>query len=123
LHSSIGGLAAATSLRQAGHKVTIYERADFAGEVGASISCAANGTRWLEEWGVNVALGRPVILEKLISHDWKTGDIQNVYDLGDYKERWGYVRGDWSLSPLRTDYSDFGVRSTTCSTGSICMKC
>lgn len=39
----IGGLAASIALRRAGHKVTIYERADFAGEVGASISCAANG--------------------------------------------------------------------------------
>jgi len=87
-----GGLAAATSLRRAGHRVTIYERADFAGEVGASISCAVNGTRWLEEWGVNVSLGRPVILKKLISHDWKTGDVQNEYDLVDYKDRWGYVR-------------------------------
>jgi salicylate hydroxylase len=71
--------------------VTIYERADFAGEVGASISCAANGTRWLEDWGVNIPLGRPVILQKLISHDWKTGEIVNVYDLADYKEKWGYV--------------------------------
>ncbi|KAA8571163.1 hypothetical protein EYC84_000506 [Monilinia fructicola] len=86
----IGGLAAATSLRQAGHRVTIYERADFAGEVGASISCAANGTKWLEEWGVNISIGRPVVLQKLISHDWKTGEVQNVYDLADYKSRWGY---------------------------------
>jgi salicylate hydroxylase len=89
-----GGLATATSLRKAGHKVTIYERADFAGEVGASISCAANGTRWLEEWGVNVPMGKPVILKKLIAHDWKTGEVQNVYDLADYKDRWGYVGVD-----------------------------
>ncbi|KAM3086321.1 hypothetical protein ACMFMG_000457 [Clarireedia jacksonii] len=87
----IGGLAAATSLRHAGHQVTIYERADFAGEVGASISCAANGTKWLEAWGVNIPIGRPVVLQKLISHDWKTGEVQNVYDLADYKERWGHV--------------------------------
>lgn len=78
LTSQIGGLAAATSLRKAGHKVTIYERAHYAGEVGASISCAANGTRWLEEWGVNISLGRPVVLKKLILHDWENGDIQNV---------------------------------------------
>ena len=87
----MGGLAVATSLRKAGHKVTIYERADFAGEVGASISCAANGTRWLEEWGVDIPIGKPVVLQKLISHDWKTGDVTNVYDLADYKEKWGYV--------------------------------
>ncbi|TPX07946.1 uncharacterized protein E0L32_010401 [Thyridium curvatum] len=87
----IGGQATATALRRQGHRVTIYERADFAGEVGASISCAANGTRWLEEWGVNIALGDPVILRNLISRDWKTGEAINVYDLSDYKEKWGYV--------------------------------
>ncbi|KAL4891502.1 FAD/NAD(P)-binding domain-containing protein [Aspergillus ambiguus] len=87
----IGGLAAATSLRRAGHKVTIYERADYAGEVGAAISCAANGTRWLEEWDVDVSLGKPVVLKKLIRHDWKTGDVEDVYDLSDYKDRWGHV--------------------------------
>jgi salicylate hydroxylase len=87
----IGGQASAIALRRAGHKVTIYEKADFAGEVGASISCAANGTKWLEEWGVNIELGDPVLLKKLISRDWKTGEPDNVYDLSDYKERWGYV--------------------------------
>lgn len=87
----IGGLAAATALRRQGHFVTIYERADFAGEVGASISCAANGTKWLEEWDVNIEMGDPVILEKLISRNWKTGEPTNVYDLEGYKEKWGYV--------------------------------
>jgi salicylate hydroxylase len=47
-------------------KVTIYERADYAGEVGASISCAANGTHFLEELGVDIPKGKPVILQKLI---------------------------------------------------------
>lgn len=101
----VGGIAAATSLRQAGHRVTIYERADFAGEVGASISCAANGTRWLEEWGVDIHIGRPVVLKKLISHDWKTGEVQNEYDLRDYKERWGYVR----IAFLIGSFADFRV--------------
>lgn len=88
----IGGLAAAISLRRAGHKVTIYERADFAGEVGASISCAANGSRWLHQWNVDIPKGDPVILRKLINRDWETGEAMNVYDLGDYQEKWGYVR-------------------------------
>ncbi|PWY78279.1 salicylate hydroxylase [Aspergillus heteromorphus CBS 117.55] len=87
----IGGMAAAISLRRAGHDVTIYERHDFVGEVGASISCAANGTRWLHEWGVDIAKGDPVVLRKLINRDWKTGEPVSVYDLGDYEERWGYV--------------------------------
>ncbi|PYH45090.1 putative salicylate hydroxylase [Aspergillus saccharolyticus JOP 1030-1] len=87
----IGGLAASIALRRAGHEVVIYERHDFAGEVGASISCAANGTRWLHEWGVDIAKGDPVVLKKLINRDWKTGEPVSVYDLDDYEERWGYV--------------------------------
>lgn len=88
----IGGLCATIALRRAGHEVTIYERSDFVGEVGASISCAANGTRWLHEWGVDVAKGDPVVLKQLINRDWKTGDPISVYDLGDYEQKWGYVR-------------------------------
>jgi salicylate hydroxylase len=87
----IGGMCTAIALRRAGHKVTIYERSDFAGERGASVSCAANGTRWLEEWGVDVQKGDPVLLKKLISRNWYTGEPYSVYDLADYKERWGYV--------------------------------
>ncbi|KAH0489487.1 hypothetical protein TgHK011_009914 [Trichoderma gracile] len=87
----IGGMSAAIALRRAGHDVTIYEKHDFAGEVGASVSCAANGTRWLHEWGVDVAKGDPVVLRKLINRDWKTGEPVSVYDLDDYEERWGFV--------------------------------
>ena len=36
-----------------GHWVSLYERYDFAGEVGASLSCAKNGTMWLDEWKVS----------------------------------------------------------------------
>ncbi|KAK2753619.1 hypothetical protein FQN54_007396 [Arachnomyces sp. PD_36] len=87
----IGGIAVAIALRRAGHKTTIYERSDFAGEVGASVSCAANGTRWLHEWGVDIQKGDPVVLQKLINRDWKTGEPISVYDLSDYEEKWGYV--------------------------------
>ncbi|KAH6870838.1 hypothetical protein BKA58DRAFT_316469 [Alternaria rosae] len=87
----IGGLSTAIALRRAGHSVTIYERNDFAGEAGASVSCAANGTRWLHEWGVDVEKGDPVVLKKLINRDWTTGEPVSVYDLDDYEERWGYV--------------------------------
>lgn len=87
----IGGMCAAIALRRAGHVVTIYERHDFAGEVGASVSCAANGTRWLHEWGVDITRADPVVLTKLINRDWKTGEAVSVYDLGDYEKRWGHV--------------------------------
>ncbi|KAL3593291.1 hypothetical protein FPOAC2_07587 [Fusarium poae] len=87
----IGGMSSAIALRRAGHKVTIYERADFAGEAGASISCAANGTRWLNEWKVNLTKGDGVILQRLISRDWTTGKVLSLYELDDYQERWGHV--------------------------------
>ena len=73
LGGGIGGMSVAIALRRAGHRVTIYEKHDFAGEVGASVSCAANGTRWLHEWGVDVEKGDPVVLKKLINRDWHTG--------------------------------------------------
>ena len=116
----IGGQACAIALRRQGHKVTIYERADFAGEVGASISCAANGTKWLEEWGVNIELGDPVLLKKLISRDWNTGEPVSVYDLADYKDRWGYVCEHPTLFVMA---ALIFFRSITCSTGSICTGC
>lgn len=87
----IGGMAAAVALRRAGHKVSIYERHDFAGEVGASVSCAANGTRWLHEWKVDLDKGDGVVLEQLINRDWYTGEPVSVYSLEDYEKRWGYV--------------------------------
>lgn len=84
-------MSVAIALRRAGHDVVIYERSDFAGEVGASVSCAANGTRWLHEWNVDVAKGDPVVLKKLINRDWKTGEPISEYSLEDYEQRWGYV--------------------------------
>lgn len=93
--SGLGGLSAAVALRRAGHNVTIYERYDFGGEVGASLSCASNGSRFLQEWQVDIAKARPVILKDLIRHDWKTGQVSGTYPLGDYRERFG------------TDYNNF----------------
>lgn len=86
----LGGLSCAVALRRQGHKVRIYERHNYAGEVGASLSCASNGSRWLEEWGINPLEAKPVILEKLIRHNWKTGEVVSEYDLGDYAAIFGH---------------------------------
>jgi salicylate hydroxylase len=61
--AGLGGLGAAVALRRQGHAVTVYERYDFAGEVGASLSAASNGSRFLEEWGVDVKGAKPVRFE------------------------------------------------------------
>jgi len=93
--SGLGGLSAAIALRRQNHHVTIYERYDFGGEVGASLSCASNGSRFLEEWGVPIMSAKPVILKSLIMHEWESGAVKGQYDLGDYREKFG------------TDYNNF----------------
>lgn len=85
----IGGMSAAVALRRAGHICSVYERRDFDVEVGASLSCAANGNRWLHEWGVDVQAGRPVDLQHLLMRDWHTGEVRNDYDLSGYAKEWG----------------------------------
>ncbi|KAH8898798.1 FAD/NAD(P)-binding domain-containing protein [Thozetella sp. PMI_491] len=87
--AGLGGLTAALSLRRAGHRVTLYERYDFAGEVGASLSVASNGSRWLLKWDVDIEAVKPVVLRNLIMHDWTTGEVTNQYGLGDYKAKFG----------------------------------
>lgn len=69
--------------------MSIYERRDFKVEVGASISCAANGGQWLKEWNVDPSKGRPVNLMKLVMRDWDTGKILNQYNLDHYEADWG----------------------------------
>ncbi|KAA8904951.1 hypothetical protein TRICI_005373 [Trichomonascus ciferrii] len=87
--AGIGGLAAAIALRRHGHEVHIYEKHDFAHEVGASISCAANGGRHLVEWGVDVKAAKPVFLKDLIRHDWETGKVKAIYPFEDYSDKYG----------------------------------
>ncbi|KAK0498378.1 salicylate hydroxylase [Armillaria luteobubalina] len=106
----LGGLSAAVALRRA---VDIYERRDFNVEVGASISCAANGTQWLREWDVDIADMKPVILMKLVMRDWDTGRILNQYNLDNYEQEWGNVynmfhRQDMHATLLKTATSPEG---------------
>ncbi|PON28722.1 hypothetical protein TGAM01_v202569 [Trichoderma gamsii] len=79
--SGLGGLSAAIALRRTGHKVTIYERYDFSGEVGASLSLASNGSRFLQEWQVDISPAKPVVLQKLIRHEWSSGNVTAEIDL------------------------------------------
>lgn len=87
--SGLCGLACAISLRREGHHVTLYERYDFSGEVGSNISCASNGSRFLQKWGVDIERARPVVLTDMVWHDWSTGEITSKYPFGDYKGKFG----------------------------------
>lgn len=86
----LGGLSAAISLRRAGHRITIYERHDFAGEVGAGIGIPSNGSKWLSRWGVDIEAAKPVVMSKLIIHKWDAGEVVATAPLGNYKEKFGY---------------------------------
>jgi hypothetical protein len=66
--SGLGGLSAAVALRRQNHKVVIFERYDFGGEVGASLSRASNSSKFLQEWNVPIASTKPVKLKSLIMH-------------------------------------------------------
>ena len=52
----MGGLAAAHCLRQAGHKVTLFEAASALADVGAGIQVSPNAARLLRRWGAGPAL-------------------------------------------------------------------
>ncbi|KAJ7229020.1 salicylate hydroxylase, partial [Mycena pura] len=116
----IGGLSAAVALRRAGHLVDIYERRGFEVEVGASISCAANGTqfKWLREWQVDIPDMKPVILMNLVMREWETGKVLNNYTLDKYEQEWGNVynmfhRQDMHATLLKTATSTEG-KGTPC---------
>ncbi|KAI9751368.1 MAG: hypothetical protein M4579_006109 [Chaenotheca gracillima] len=50
--AGLGGLAAATAISRAGHRVTILEQAEQLGEIGAGIQIPPNSSRLLKRWGV-----------------------------------------------------------------------
>ncbi|GIJ91248.1 hypothetical protein Asppvi_010213 [Aspergillus pseudoviridinutans] len=107
--AGLGGLSAAIALRRQGHQVTVYERYDFAGEVGASLGVTPNCIKLLEQWGVDIPAAKPVSImhmkhftsnglltavnkvdySKFIVHNWETGEIKITADWSDYKSRFG----------------------------------
>ncbi|KAJ2977609.1 hypothetical protein NQ176_g4271 [Zarea fungicola] len=50
--AGIAGLAAAVSLRRAGHRVELYEQSSLNDEIGAAITVPPNASRILLSWGV-----------------------------------------------------------------------
>ena len=90
--AGLGGLSTALSLRRAGHDITIYERSSFAGEIGAGLSTASNGSKWLLPWGVDVEKAKPVIVKRLIMRKWGSGEVVQEAPMEDYGEKFGFVR-------------------------------
>jgi salicylate hydroxylase len=91
--AGLGGLAAAVALRREHHNVTVYERYDFAGEVGASLSAAPNGSKLLERWGVDIQAAKPVHIPHQVVRmsfrltRWQGGSAQTHHArLGDWQD-------------------------------------
>ncbi|KAF3766666.1 hypothetical protein M406DRAFT_15900, partial [Cryphonectria parasitica EP155] len=65
----LAGVGSALALKQAGHRVTLLERAPEIRQVGAGIQLSPNATRILEEWGV---------LEDVLAHAYQpeTGGLR-----------------------------------------------
>ncbi|MGO4691507.1 FAD-dependent monooxygenase [Glaciibacter sp. 2TAF33] len=87
----IGGLAAATAIRRTGVAVTLVERADAFGEVGAGLQLGPNATRILRRWGLLdevIAVG--VTPQNLVVLDAVTGEELTRQELtGEFAERYG----------------------------------
>jgi salicylate hydroxylase len=79
----LGGLTAALALLRKGFDVEVYEQASALGEIGAGVQIAANGTRLLQDLGMNDALERigTNITGKEIRL-WSTGRTWPLIDLG-----------------------------------------
>lgn len=68
----IGGVTAATALRQAGFGVEVFERAAELREVGAGIGLGANAIRVLEHLGLmQRVIERGTVIKEAASYNWR----------------------------------------------------
>ncbi|KUM44495.1 FAD-dependent urate hydroxylase HpxO [Pseudomonas sp. EpS/L25] len=82
--AGMGGLSAALALRQAGHRVRLYERASELAPIGAAISIWPNGVRVLERLGLGSAIAAV------------SGDMRTM----SYHDHQGQLLTRFSLLPL-----------------------
>ena len=84
----IGGLAAAIALREAGHRVTVFEQAERFGRVGADINLTPNAVRALDGLGVGEQLRETAARPNArISRMWDTGEETSRLAMSDEAER------------------------------------
>ncbi|ORY05158.1 hypothetical protein BCR34DRAFT_48489 [Clohesyomyces aquaticus] len=70
--AGIAGLAAAVTLRRAGHEVEIFEKSTFKNEIGAAILITPNGNKILKRWGFDFEKAGPVGFEQFRWIDGQT---------------------------------------------------
>ncbi|KAK3360974.1 putative salicylate hydroxylase [Lasiosphaeria ovina] len=87
--AGIGGLSAAVALRQAGHYVKVFEKSQFASEVGAAVALTPNGTRVLDHLGFDWARARADAMVSFEVVDGVTLTGLHRADTSDARTRFG----------------------------------
>ncbi|KFZ07639.1 hypothetical protein V501_06261, partial [Pseudogymnoascus sp. VKM F-4519 (FW-2642)] len=87
--AGIGGLAAALTLRRAGHSVQIYERSSLNNEIGAAIHVCPNASRGLAALGLDPVAARFVNAKKSWRADSVTLTCFHEADEGYISEKFG----------------------------------
>ncbi|PWY90701.1 salicylate hydroxylase [Aspergillus heteromorphus CBS 117.55] len=92
--AGIGGLAAATALRQQGHRVELFERSRLANEIGAAIHLTPNANAALLRLGIDGAKFGAVEAERQLRIYTPSGEPLAVIDSKEDAAKW---RHKWSL--------------------------
>lgn len=87
--AGIAGLAAAASLRRAGHTVTIYERSSLNNEIGAAIHLCPNASRALIPWGLDGQRARFVTAKCAFRANGVTAKVFHDDDMSGIERRFG----------------------------------
>lgn len=86
--AGIGGLAAAASLLQRGHRVRVYEQAPQLGEVGAGIQMSANAVKVLDHLGLRARFEPSAVRPKAFEfRRYDTGELLHRLPLGEQHEQ------------------------------------
>jgi salicylate hydroxylase len=86
----LGGLAAAHTLSQAGHTVTLLESASALGEVGAGIQVTPNVSRLLRRWGLGAAFDAVSVKpEAIVLRRYADGDVVGYTSWRGMEARYG----------------------------------
>ena len=82
--AGIGGMAAASLLKRAGHDVQVYEQAHRFARVGAGIQMAPNAMKVLRRLGVEERLKQVAYRSEMrLSREWDTGKVTSELKLGE----------------------------------------
>jgi len=86
--AGVGGLAAAASLLQHGHRVRVYEQAPQLGEVGAGIQMSANAVKVLDQLGLRARFEPSAVRPKAFEfRRYDTGELLHRLPLGEQHEQ------------------------------------